>query len=519
MDIRLVITNIGFLFGIVLNIAVTVWVLKKSGRNASSIILAVLNTVIIVFQVGHLLGINSTDSVLSRDYFNMTLAVLFIPPLASHWILSVLNQIKDRKVEIYLMYALTSVILSVFVAWPESYLNISINKLYLPNYYDAGALFWMLPALFALVAVSFMYHTLLAYKDATPILKNRLKYFVVTFFLGYGVGSTAFFLAYDIPVDPIWAAFLSLYTIPLAYGIVRFELMDIAIIAKRALVYGSLVVGVSMIITAISYINLLLSERVAGFPLWFIPLLSSFFAVAIGALVWVRLKEVDVLKYEFITIIIHKFRTPLTRIHWSSEELKHEVVSENGKRSLYHIDDAGRQLTQLTDVLINISEAERPDYDYKFNRVDLKDVLEEQLSMVRGRFKEKGIVLNEEHPDKSVYVYSDEKRLQFVVEVLLDNAYSYTQSGGLVSVKLFTEGNRSVLCVRDNGIGITREELPKIFTKFYRNAKAKTSDTEGLGIGLYLSRKIIDRHGGHLTAESEGESKGAAFTVSLPLVK
>jgi signal transduction histidine kinase len=519
MDIRLVVTNIGFLFGILLNLALAYWILSRGPKRTLSVTFVCINIALAVFQIGHVLGINTYDSLLSRRYFTLSLVILFVPPLSTHWVFGVLDELKKRWREVAILYAVAVSLLILFLTYPEAYLGLSIPKLdYLPNYYDAGAFFWMVPLFYACSGIHFFIHLIRAFRTANPVLRNRLKYFMATLLFGYGIGSIAFFLAFDIPVDPIWSMFLSLYTLPLAYGILRYELMDIAVVAKRALVYGVLVAIVSLLITAVSYVNILLSQRQPAFPLWLIPLVSSFFAVAIGALVWLRLKEVDIMKYEFITIITHKFRTPLTRIKWSSEELKSEPLSDSGKYSLAHIADAGMKLNELTDALVNVAETERTDYDYKFAAVDLRSVVADPISQVRAKYAEKKIDLKEESSLEPLIVQADTKRLSFVIEVFLDNALSYTPEGGKVQVVSRREGDRAMFSVHDSGIGISRDELSMVFMKFFRNAKAKSADTEGLGIGLYLSKKVVDKHNGHISVESEGEGKGATFTLSLPLI-
>ncbi len=519
MDIRLIITNVGYLIGIFLNVAIAGWVIARGARKAISVIFVLLNAVLVLFQVGHLLGINTFDSVLSREYFMFTLAILFLPALSNHWVFSVLGEFKKRAKEIFVLYAAALGLFFFYISVPDSYLKISLPKLdYLPNYYDAGTFLWLFVIFYVAAGVHFFYHLLAAYRKGNPVRKNRIMYFMTATLFGYVIGSLAFFLAFDIKVDPLWSMFFSLYIIPLAYSIIQYELMDISIIAKRALVYAGLVVLVSLIITGVSFINLLLSERISNFPLWLIPLISSFVAVAVGALVWLRLKEVETLKREFITIITHKLRTPLTRIKWSADELKAEISGENAKRSLQYIASAGVQMNQLTDMLVNISETERSDFSYRFGKEDIRAIVEDEIGRIHAKFEERGLTLQKNFPSEPLFIFGDAKRLQFVVEVILNNALTYTPRGGLVECVVTQEGRFALLSFHDTGIGIGAEDIPMMFSKFFRNEKAKLADTEGIGIGLYLSKRIVLKHKGKISIESEGSGQGSTVKVYLPIL-
>jgi signal transduction histidine kinase len=122
-------------------------------------------------------------------------------------------------------------------------------------------------------------------------------------------------------------------------------------------------------------------------------------------------------------------------------------------------------------------------------------------------------------------IFMDIGRIQFVIQTLLDNAIAYTPTGGAIKVELKEESDKNgvvkniLLLVHDSGIGFTQEELGRLFKKFWRSAGALKVDTEGMGIGLFLAKRIVEHHNGSLSAESEGLGKGTNFIMRLPIYK
>ena len=112
----------------------------------------------------------------------------------------------------------------------------------------------------------------------------------------------------------------------------------------------------------------------------------------------------------------------------------------------------------------------------------------------------------------------DTDRIRFVVQVFIENAIHYTPNNGLITISVYREGKTIVCSVKDTGIGISQENMPLLFSKFYRGDKARMVDTEGVGIGLYAVKEIIFRHHGKTWAESSGLNQGSTFYFSLPAV-
>jgi signal transduction histidine kinase len=235
--------------------------------------------------------------------------------------------------------------------------------------------------------------------------------------------------------------------------------------------------------------------------------------------VWGKLRDNDILKYEFITIIAHKFRTPLTESKWATEELLHEEQDPQKRNSLNHIQQSNEKLVNLTGVLVDLANTDKnTDSLFRPEKVSLNYLVRGAVAGFDIRLKEKGISFSAEYPASDIVTLVDKERILFAVQTLLENSCNYTPNGGKVTISLTQSKRKAMIRVIDTGIGIKKEELPRIFSSFYRTKKAQSADTEGFGIGLSLARSIVNRHGGKIEVFSEGEGKGSTFTIILPIV-
>jgi len=234
--------------------------------------------------------------------------------------------------------------------------------------------------------------------------------------------------------------------------------------------------------------------------------------------VWRKSRESEASKYEFITVIAHKFRTPLTESKWAVNELLNEEKDEKKIIDLKHIQQSNEKLFGLTSALMDLANTERiTERSYGSEKVSLNDIVRETAASFSARFEEKSVSLSVEYPPDDIMTFVNREGISFAVQTLLENAYNYTPNGGRVSIALARSGRKATIQVSDTGIGIKQEELSKIFSGFYRTKKARATDTGGFGIGLSLSYSIIKRHGGTIKVSSEGENKGSTFVIVLPI--
>jgi signal transduction histidine kinase len=191
---------------------------------------------------------------------------------------------------------------------------------------------------------------------------------------------------------------------------------------------------------------------------------------------------------------------------------------ENLKEEIGHIQKSTNSLVDLTNLLANLSVTDEKTFDYNFVKLDLNSLIEDLVNESQEKVKAKNITLLP-LANSTNFVLADEHKIKFVFQTLLDNAISYTDKGGKVSFEIFTNEQNVTTKVIDTGIGIDENEIKHIFTKFYRTEAGKKTDTEGMGIGLYLAQIIIEKHHGKIWVESKGEGKGSSFFVSLPIYK
>ena len=238
------------------------------------------------------------------------------------------------------------------------------------------------------------------------------------------------------------------------------------------------------------------------------------------AWLWRKLRENESLKYEFITIIAHKFRTPLTHVKWSVENLLVGEQDAYKRQSLLDIGNSNDKLISMTNTLIELTDASKSaEAAYKLERFNLCELIKTTVDNSKTAFHEKNIFLSIDCAIEEMFVKADRSRVEFVLQTLLENACAYTPPGLQVSVAAFGNRRKAAVSVTDAGIGIAPEDMPHIFTKFYRTKGAQNMDTEGFGVGLYLARSIVKRLKGKLSAASAGIGKGSTFSIVLPRVK
>jgi signal transduction histidine kinase len=518
MNFELLFTNVGFAVGSLLCLGYALAVFIKAPRNHLSVSFLILSTLVAIFELSHLIGINIRDPELSRQVFMFNLCNIFIVSSNAHFIFALIGKLKEQWLNLIIVYIAGAVLLVLYLIEPYSFLLVSEPKMYFPNYYVAGEWYWMMRLYFVIVATWFSYHIIKEFISShDPVIKNRLKYVTAGLAWGYCLGSTAVPLVFDYSFDPILSILLSLYVIPFAYATLRYELLDIRIVAKRALVYAGIVVGLTSLVSLISLSNELIIGIQSDFPRWIMPALSSLLAVPIGSFVWRKLRENDLLKYEFINIITHKFRTPLTRIRWASESLT-GVVPDDHATELKAIRESSRDLVSLTSALVSVADMEHGSTSGTAVRFIPGKVMLQVLGELSSHAQERQISLVVDRKDNDAIVVYDSERIKFVFQTLIENAISYTPTGGIVTIHTTTDKKNFLCSVKDSGIGIAKSDLPYIFTKFYRSSHARSLDTEGMGIGLYLVKAILERFGGSIKVYSEGTGKGTEFSITIPRV-
>ncbi|MBD2255667.1 PAS domain S-box protein [Nostoc parmelioides FACHB-3921] len=225
------------------------------------------------------------------------------------------------------------------------------------------------------------------------------------------------------------------------------------------------------------------------------------------------------MKDEFLAILSHELRTPLNPIlGWTKILQSPKVTSDKLQMGLSTIERNAKQQVQLIEDLLDISHIIHGKLSLNFAAIDLSEPIRAALETVHLAAQAKAIGL-EVVLDPSVdQVRGDAGRLQQVIWNLLSNAIKFTPTGGLVTVQLTCVDHHAQIQVSDTGKGIQPEFLPHVFELFQQQDSSTTRSFGGLGLGLAISRQLVEAHGGTITVASAGEGQGAKFTVQLPLI-
>ena len=220
----------------------------------------------------------------------------------------------------------------------------------------------------------------------------------------------------------------------------------------------------------------------------------------------------DKMQKEFINIAAHELRTPIVPILGLSGLLKDLVYKEPEKLYVEMILRNARRLEKLTEDLLDVTRIESHSFHLNKDHFNLKDVILAQTKDYQKQADDDRIELY--YNQKDVIVNADKARITQVIANLLRNAISFTEGGGgLISIAADTNNDQVIISIRDTGSGISPEIYPKLFTKFVTKSK------KGTGLGLFISRSIIEAHGGRIWAENNKDGKGATFIFTLPLVR
>ncbi len=238
-----------------------------------------------------------------------------------------------------------------------------------------------------------------------------------------------------------------------------------------------------------------------------------------------ELAELDRRKDEFLAMLSHELRNPLApivnaalllRLHSNRNRL-HGIENPVLQQSATIIERQAGQLTRIVDELLEVSRISTGRIQLRQERIAVGVVVENAVATVRALFDQRRHELTVSLPTQAIWVHADSARLEQVVVNLLTNAAKYTDPGGHVWLTVQQEGEQAVLRVRDTGVGIAPEILPRIFDLFTQAARSLDRSQGGLGIGLALVQRLVEMHGGTVAASST-LGQGSEFVLCLPVV-
>ena len=277
--------------------------------------------------------------------------------------------------------------------------------------------------------------------------------------------------------------------------------------------------GIGLIsVTLLLYVGWVLLNWRTGILLFLgVLLMSTIIAgVVLNTIFLVREIRRNEQKDAFINAVTHELKTPVASIRLYLETLQTRAVDEEKRKEFYRIMLADTDRLQYTvEQVLKAGVTGQKGKRGERVRLDLAPMVEECVDLARTRHHLDGGSMAFE-PGMSAAVLADADDLRTAVTNLLDNAVKYSTDGMRVRVAVVPNGDRVQVRVSDQGVGIPRSDLKKVFQRFYRVPGRERRQVKGTGLGLYIVQTVAKKHGGRAFAESEGEGKGAVFTLELP---
>ncbi|HEX3601226.1 MAG TPA: HAMP domain-containing sensor histidine kinase [Lacipirellulaceae bacterium] len=229
----------------------------------------------------------------------------------------------------------------------------------------------------------------------------------------------------------------------------------------------------------------------------------------------VRARQAENEKDNFLAAVAHEMRSPVSVIYYANS--LNRMGSEVQNDQLDIIDRQVHHLNVMIEDLLDVSRVTRGKIKLDRQHVQLSSIFNGAIERAKPLIESHRHSLKVHLPAEPIYMFADPVRIEQVLTNLLTNAAKYTPDGGEIVVRAEAVDRAAILSVRDNGIGISAQALPKVFDMFMQVDGSRDRTEGGLGIGLALARRITELHGGTIRATSEGKNRGSKFEISLPL--
>jgi len=231
------------------------------------------------------------------------------------------------------------------------------------------------------------------------------------------------------------------------------------------------------------------------------------------------LKQLDQMKTDFVNMVAHELRSPLVAIKQQNNVLLEGLCGPLGDKQHEFVSRGSNKIDSLLELindLLDVAKIEAGKYVQRRVPTDIDQIIEDTVALMESRAKKKGIALSFSLKDLKP-VQADPKNIEEIFNNLISNAINYSPEGGNVTISAQGLGEYMEIKVEDTGVGISPEELPKIFDKFYRVKHPKTRQVTGTGLGLAIVKGIVDAHQGTIDVESVVD-KGTIFKILLPMI-
>jgi two-component system phosphate regulon sensor histidine kinase PhoR len=235
----------------------------------------------------------------------------------------------------------------------------------------------------------------------------------------------------------------------------------------------------------------------------------------------IKQKKLSEIKSDFINNMTHEFKTPIATISLAVDALKNEKVIGDKEKSAYFINiikEENIRMNKQVEVILQASLLDKKEIEINIKEVSAELLIKKSIDNIKLQLQEKQGQIIEEYSATNDVIMADEVHFVNLIGNLLDNAIKYSKPEGLI-IRVFTEnrGNELIISIKDNGLGMSRETLGRIFEKFYRAHTGNIHNVKGFGLGLGYVKTMVEAHKGKIKAESS-LGIGSTFIISLPLV-
>jgi signal transduction histidine kinase len=485
----------------------------------------------------------------SSAYFYMTIANSYTQGFWGNWILhyaaiciplfyfilvlTLTNTLKkyQKKLIVYIVIAFIFITINLSPLFVSDVIpKVGFNYAPVP-----GHLYFLFLIYFIVLVLDGIVTTYrVAINSTTPSIKSRLWYTIIFTIAASVGGGSVFLTTFSTNIPPYPLILFSLYPAISGYAILRYQLFDVRVVTAQIFTFSLWIAifvrvllsqttqeqifnAILLLITIVLGLLLNRSVKREVSQREKIELLAADLQKAND-----RLRELDKQKSEFVSFATHQLRAPLTAMKgYASLILEGDLgkLSREMKSAITRIYDSSNTLASIVDDYLNISRIELGSMKYSFENVDLKDVLDNVIGELRPNIEKSGIKFEIDVDRTRKYmVHVDKDKFKQIIANLIDNALKYTPTGTLtVSIKNKRVGTdaKIIFAVKDTGIGIAGEVLPKLFAKFTRAENGSRQNIHGTGLGLYVAKEIVTAHKGRIWAESPGEGRGSTFSVEL----
>ena len=528
-----------FFLGVVTSFGIAVLMLFESrGKSANrNFFLVTIFGAIWSFGFYRLVGAESINQAFFWRWF-MESGSILLPIWWLKFIYDFLEVSPNRKI-------LSLVYISGIIIWALNLLDffkpgifaISMGQKLVFNYYPTAGLGYYL---FYLYFASIIFYTswllYAAFKKNSRDRAAKIGYVLFAAQAGLVGGGMTFLPTLDVLIHPVGIALFPFYPIIIAYAILKHRLFDVRVVATEALLF---LLWLFLLVRTI-FAETTRDRFIEGGLLSATVILGIFLIRSVLQEVRQReeiqvlaedlrkanleLKKLDQLKSEFVSLASHQLRTPLTVIKGyisMIQEGSFGAISDQLKDALRKIMVSNQTLINLVGDFLNLSRIESGRMKYLFEPMNAEDMMQSVFEEFKEVVKEKKLELTFEKPESPLpQAMLDKDKFRQVIMNLVDNAIKYTPKGW-IKMKIEEDRDRPggpfvLMSISDSGIGMTEDVMNSIFKRFSRGEEGWKANTGGLGLGLYLAKRIVTDHGGEIWATSEGANKGSAFWVRLP---